>query len=294
MTMIDSQCFQEVTDDKLYSGSTQILNASLLHEVSEKPMVLGIENASKNSVRYHSSLFKSIKISQVSRFNDSYFRNNKQNTEKTIRCFPSCSPHGHQRYGNCCSDITATCDFTYIDVDGKGYGHWDDLLVYGEFSPENEGTRYNPNTVLSEDVLHRIVISDQTRVEAGHTLMRAKLTLLSEREMPNKMKMARVIMTIRPPMGGFCYAWKSNRWVAETRHCIEYTIFERTDLNNTRSPLRVVAAYKPRGNGECTFRIVSTRTNYNHTKAERIEEEKIEVSNILCLLNNKSDDEEKR
>ena len=95
-------------------------------------------------------------------------------------------------------------------------------------------------------------------------------------------------------MGGFCYAWKSNRWVAETRHCIEYTVFERIDLDNARSPLRVVAAHKPRGNNECTFRIVSTRTNYNHTKAEKIEEEKMEVSNILCLLNNNISNEEKK
>ena len=286
-TMGNNEHIRAFSGDEIDVDPQWISNSPSTRTVFERCRMVGIKT-SKNSI----SEFKSINISQVSRFNDSYFRNNKQNTEKTIRCFPSCSSNGHQRYGNCCSDITATCDFIFKDISGKGYGRWDDLLVFGEFRPENEETRYNLNALLSDDVLQDIVVSDKTRVESGHTLMRAKLTLLSEKKVSNKTKMARVIITICPPMGGFCYAWKSNRWVAETRHCIEYTIFERTNWNNSHSPLKVIAVHKPRGDVDLTFRIVSTRTNYNHTKAVKIEEEKMEVSSILCLLNNNEPDDQ--
>lgn len=181
--------------------------------------------------------------------------------------FPRCSWLGHvsskggakERCDSTCgTEVTILFDIDFETIGGDK----SDLLVMGEIVKEGDSSSFHEHTLLSQaDITARVDRRESTQ----RTIYQAKLM-----EIPHDCSDfsggKKIRANIFPPKGGFKYAWKSNRWICESKHTFEWTVLQKV---HNEDSYRILMIYRPCSSVSGThFCVLSTRGRKSHEKSE--------------------------
>lgn len=214
----------------------------------------------------------------------SYLRNNRSTRQKSLRCFPTCSPRGHITGGFCGQSMRAQLTLNVATTDRKF--DIDDFVFICEIRPHNEPR------ISGEIIVRKASVMDKVRSkqdkDIGKELFMGEVNSFTQGD--NEVEMD-IVFNVRHH--SWDYSWKSNRW-SDQQHVVDIIVLTyesqldyRVAGYFTSSQFMILSSHKKstKGGNKSSSAISLPRHQGNHGSAsETADQDLLEASNALSML----------